>query len=200
MIDIVFETHSISEDNERGIATGWLPGRLSARGRSLARELGARYRDADLAAVFSSDLARAVETAELAFAGSDPVPRTDPRLRECDYGALNGAPADRLAPRSRYIATPYPNGESYRDVVERVRAFLADLTPFAGGRVLLIGHSATRWSLEHVLRGTPLEDLVDAPFAWQPGWRYRTPQHSGGEIDRAGSWPRSDAGRRRSAP
>ena len=26
-IEIVFETHALSEDNERGIATGWLPGR-----------------------------------------------------------------------------------------------------------------------------------------------------------------------------
>lgn len=173
-VEIVFETHSITEDNERGIATGWLPGRLSERGRSLARGLGARYRDIDLTAVFSSDLARAVETAGLAFAGRDVALRTDARLRECDYGELNGAPADRLVPRSRYIATPFPNGESYGDVVERVRAFLADLAPYAGGRVLLIGHSATRWALEHLLLGTPLEDLVDAPFDWQPGWSYRT--------------------------
>ena len=26
-IEIVFETHCLSEDNEQGIATGWLPGR-----------------------------------------------------------------------------------------------------------------------------------------------------------------------------
>lgn len=38
---IVFETHSITEDNELGFATGWLPGRLSATGRELARDLGA---------------------------------------------------------------------------------------------------------------------------------------------------------------
>ncbi|MFD0889954.1 hypothetical protein ACFQ08_35890 [Streptosporangium algeriense] len=37
-VDLVFETHSISEDNERGVATGWLPGRLSERGRALAAE------------------------------------------------------------------------------------------------------------------------------------------------------------------
>ncbi|MGH3547501.1 MAG: hypothetical protein ACRDQU_05150 [Pseudonocardiaceae bacterium] len=37
---IVFETHSWSEDNDRGVGTGWLPGRLSERGRELARELG----------------------------------------------------------------------------------------------------------------------------------------------------------------
>ena len=35
-VQIVFETHSWSEDNDRGVATGRLPGRLSARGRELA--------------------------------------------------------------------------------------------------------------------------------------------------------------------
>ena len=36
-IDIVFEVHQLSEDNERGVATGWLHGRLSERGRTFAR-------------------------------------------------------------------------------------------------------------------------------------------------------------------
>src|SRR5205814_3948072 len=151
-----------------------LPGRLSERGRGLARELGVRRRDDGLAAVFTSDLARAVETAAIAFGGS-PLPiRADPRLRECDYGELNGAPAAKLAPRSRFIALPYPGGESYRDVVERVRGFVGDLVGFEGRRVLVIGHSATRWALDQLLAGSALEDLVDAPFDWQPGWLYRT--------------------------
>src|SRR6266508_328559 len=97
-IQIVFETHSISEDNEHGIATGWRDGRLSERGRILATELGARRRNDGIAAVFTSDLGRAVETARIAFAQM-PVPiLTDWRLRECDYGSLNGQPADRLHP------------------------------------------------------------------------------------------------------
>ncbi len=173
-VEIVFETHAISEDNERGIATGWLPGRLSERGRSLAGDLGARHRDDRFAAVFSSDLGRAVETVAIAFAGTDLPVRADPRLRECDYGRLNGAPVGELAPRSRFITTPFPGGESYHDVVERVRDFLADLAPYEGRRVIVIGHAATRWALEHLLAGRALEDLVDAPFAWQPGWLYRT--------------------------
>ena len=40
-------------------------------------------------------------------------------------------------------------------------------------RVLVIGHVATRWALDHVTRGVPLEDLVAADFGWQPGWEYR---------------------------
>jgi hypothetical protein len=34
-IELVYETHSVTEDNERGVATGWLParGKLAAGGR-----------------------------------------------------------------------------------------------------------------------------------------------------------------------
>lgn len=66
-IEIVFETHSTTEDNEAGRATGWLPGRLSEQGRAQARELGRRRARDGIAAVFCSDLRRAVQTAELAF-------------------------------------------------------------------------------------------------------------------------------------
>jgi len=131
--------------------------------------------DDRLGAVFSSDLARAVETVAIAFEGTELPRRADPRLRECNYGDLNGAAVAQLVPRSRFLETPFPGGESYRDVVERMRDFLADLTPYEGRRVLIVGHSATRWALEHLLAGRFLEDLVDAPFAWQPGWRYQTP-------------------------
>jgi broad specificity phosphatase PhoE len=174
-IKIVFETHSMTTDNEEGFATGWLPGRLSEAGRGFARALGERRRDDGLAAVFTSDLARAVETAEIAFGGSGLAVRKDRRLRECNYGELNGRPVSEIdAERLRRIDEPFPGGESYRGVVERVRSFLDDLAPeLDGTRVLLIGHSATRWALEHLLIGTRLEDLVLAPFEWQEGWTYR---------------------------
>jgi hypothetical protein len=39
--------------------------------------------------------------------------------------------------------------------------------------VLLIGHVATRWALDHYLAGRPLTELASAEFDWQPGWTYR---------------------------
>ena len=68
-VELVYETHSTSVDNERGIATGWLDGELSARGREQALELGRRRRGDGISAVYASDLGRAVETAEIAFGG-----------------------------------------------------------------------------------------------------------------------------------
>jgi broad specificity phosphatase PhoE len=173
-VDIVYETHSITTDNEAGRATGWLPGELSARGRLLAAELGARRRGDGLAAVFTSDLTRAVQTAEIAFAGTAVPIHRDARLRECDYGELNGMPVAQLAAlRSRHVDVPFPGGQSYRQVVDATRDFLRDLAAWDGTRVLVIAHSANRWALEHLLLGHRLEALVDAPFAWQEGWHYR---------------------------
>jgi len=173
-IRIVFETHSTTEDNEHGIATGWLPGQLSAAGRAQAAELARRRADDGIAAVFSSDLARAVETAAIAFAGTGIPVLLDWRLRECDYGALNGSPAaDLHSHRAGHIDRPYPGGESWWQAAARVGSFVADLNlRWAGQRVLVIGHVATRWGLDHLLNGESLEDLAAADFAWQPGWEY----------------------------
>jgi broad specificity phosphatase PhoE len=54
-ISLVFETHSTTVDNERGRATGWLPGLLSEQGRVQARRLGDRRRNDGITAAFSSD-------------------------------------------------------------------------------------------------------------------------------------------------
>jgi broad specificity phosphatase PhoE len=174
VIELVYETHSTSTDNENGVATGWLPGRLSDVGREQARELGARRRDDGVAAVFCSDLGRALETAGIAFGETGIPVFVDWRLRECDYGELNGAQVARLdAVRLQHVDEPFPGGESYRDVVRRTERFVADLgLRWNGARVAVIAHSANRWALQHLLEGTALEELVAAPFDWQPGWEF----------------------------
>lgn len=176
-VQLVYETHAITTDNEVGIATGWLPGRLSERGRETAAELGARRRDDGLAAVFVSDLERARETVRIAFAGS-PIPVVvDERLRECNYGRMNGMPRARLdAERSAHLDEPWPDGESYRDVVERTASFLVDLVASRDrGRVLVVAHSANKLALDHLLLGADLDELADKPMDWRPGWEYLVP-------------------------
>ena len=175
MIELVYETHSTTTDNEAGIATGWNQGQLSETGRGQAEALGERRRDDGITAVFASDLRRAVETAEIAFAGSGIPVHEDRRLRECNYGELNGAPVAEIdGERLRRIDEPFPGGESYRDVVVRTRSFLEDLpAELEGTRIVVIAHSANRWALQHLLEGTVLAELVAKPFDWQEGWLYR---------------------------
>ena len=172
--EIVFETHAISTDNEAGIATGWLEGQLSEEGRRLARRLGERRRGEWIDTVYTSDLGRAIETAELAFGDSGIPIRRDARLRECNYGLLNGGPVFEVErDRIKRIDEPFPGGESYRQTVDRMRSFLGDVALEHGsGRIVVIGHSATRWALDHLLKGVPLEVLVGTSFEWQEGWLY----------------------------
>lgn len=173
-VRLVYETHATTTDNEDGIATGWLPGRLSDLGRRQALELGERRREDGLDTVFVSDLHRAVETAGLAFPGGVPPIRQDVRLRECDYGVLNGSSAALVAARrTRHIDEPFPGGQSYRQVVAATSAFLRDLVAeWDGASVLVIAHSANRWALEHLLTGKTLPALLADPPPWQPGWHY----------------------------
>jgi broad specificity phosphatase PhoE len=147
------------------------PVRLSPTGRQQAAELGTRRRGWP-DAVFTSDQSQAIETALIAFPGA-PLPIVhDPRLRECNYGDLNGSPAATL-PRLAHVETPFPHGESYRQAVARVAECLAEVRQaWDGRRVLMIGHAATRLAVAHLLTGADLAELIQAPFTWQPGWSY----------------------------
>ena len=173
-IEIIFENHSTSVDNEQRVASGWLDGCLSEKGKQRAKALGERRLTERIDEVFTSNLARAIETANIAFGGSGVPVYLDKRLRECNYGTLNGVPVTQLeAERSKHIDEPFPEGESYSDVVRRVQDFLNDLScDWNGKRVVVIGHSATRWALDVLLSGKALPDIVSAPFAWQEGWCY----------------------------
>ena len=173
-VQLVYETHAITTDNEAGVATGWLPGKLSARGRATAAELGGRRRDNGLDAIYVSDLERALETVRIAFAASDIPVVVDDRLRECNYGHLNGMPRERLErERAAHVDVAWPAGESYRDVVARTRRLLGDLMRnHDGGRILLVAHSANRLALDHLLLGRDLTALASEPFDWQPGWEH----------------------------
>lgn len=174
MRTLLFEVHGESVDNRRGLASGHRDAPLSPLGRRHARDLGDRHRSEPPAAVFCSDLRRAYATAELAFAGR-PIPITrDARLRECDFGTWTGRPAKEIeAAREAHLAIPFPGGESYTDVVQRVAEFLDELRANAAWKhILIIGHRGTWYALEHLLGGRSLPDVIRGPWRWQPGWRY----------------------------
>ena len=173
---VLFETHATSLDNEAGLASGWFDVDLSATGEDQARMLGVRRRHDDLAAVFCSDLARATRTAEIAFSDRPlPIVR-DARLRECNYGTLTRRPTTEIDQRRGvHVATPFPDGESYQQVVARVAAWLTEVrSTHAGQTVLVIGHRATFYALEHLFKEVPLLEAVTSTWQWRPGWTYRS--------------------------
>jgi broad specificity phosphatase PhoE len=147
---------------------------LSDAGRVQAALLGERRRRDGIDVVFASDLNRSVETAQIAFGASELPVLLDWRLRECNYGRMNGMPRRQLdAERSARLDVQFPGGESWREAVQRVALFLDELAEErAGQRVLVIGHVATRWALDQRASGRPLGDFLSEPFGWREGWEY----------------------------
>lgn len=173
-LTLVFETHATSLDNEAGLASGWFDVALSATGEKQARALGARRRGDHLAVVFCSDLTRSFRTAEIAF-GDRALPiLRDARLRECDLGDLTRRPIVEIEQRRHlHLVHPFPNGESYQQVVNRVSEWHREVArQFDAGTILMIGHRATFYAIEHLLNGAPLHTAVTSPWTWQPGWTY----------------------------
>lgn len=76
--------------------------------------------------VFCSDLNGARDSAKLAWEGVYQI-TSDARLRECNYGTLNGASSDFVETMQgdEAITNSFQDGESYEDVKARVADFLA---------------------------------------------------------------------------
>ena len=168
---IYFETHATSLDNEAGLASGHYDTDLSPLGEKQAGGLGKRYAAIALDRVLCSDLRRSWRTADIAFADRAISIVRDPRLRECAYGEWDRAPQGTIdTERPHRINVPFPGGQSYLEVVGATRACLDDHSEAA--RVLIVGHRATWYALEHLLRGRELAEVIATPWRWQPGWQY----------------------------
>lgn len=174
MIAIIFEAHSTTLDNEAHRASGWVDVDLSELGKKQSIELKDRYQGKTLDAIFTSDLQRAVKSG-VPLANELKIPiYPDARLRECNYGELDGADKSLVDGQKKdRLNSPFPQGESYEDCMVRMKDFLEYLaTNFAGKTVMVIGHRATQYGLEHHINGKDLYACVTDPWSWQPGWKY----------------------------
>jgi len=175
MTTIIFESHSTTFDNENHLSSGWFNAELSVLGKNQAKELGERYKNKKFDAIFCSDLQRSYKTAEIAFEDRNFKIIKDKRLRECDYGDFIKYPNEKVeTEKEKRIAEPFPNGESYEQTAERMKSFLEDLLKnYDDKKVMIIGHRATQYGLEHWINGLPLKKIVIGPWKWQPGWEYK---------------------------
>jgi len=130
--------HGETTHSRDGILAGWVDIPLTERGAAQAEAVGPLLAGETFTGVWSSDLRRAVQTALTAWG----APVADPRLREINFGELEGARWDTLDPEyTRALATfdgfHPPGGETLEDVRDRVAGFLSEL---AEGRHLVFTH------------------------------------------------------------
>ena len=170
---IYFASHGTTYDNEAKLASGWKDDELSPLGRQQAAEYKDLLKDLQIDLIACSDQVRATETVRLAFGESLPV-IADARLRELNYGDLNGAPKSDVDPaKINHITEPFPGGESYNDALARTHEFYNELKENHGDKnVLVVGSRATQHGLQTLVEGTTIEELLQIPFKWQPYWEY----------------------------
>lgn len=146
--------HAETTWNREGRVQGHSDVPLSERGRRQAEALRRRFEGAEVL-VYSSPLARALQTAESAFPGR-PI-ACDARLKEVHFGQFEGRTlAERLEAPSWQLwsqnafAERAPGGESYGELRARAVAWLDGLPE--APHIVAVTHSGTiQMLLSHVL-------------------------------------------------
>jgi broad specificity phosphatase PhoE len=145
---ILLARHGETDWNREGRFQGHADPPLNSTGRAQAVDLSVALMAEEIAAVYSSPLRRALETAEVVAAshGLEPLPVDD--LREVDVGSWSGLTRAEVEERfpaqfARWLAygQGWEDGETYEEMGRRaVDALLRLAAAHDGERVLAVTH------------------------------------------------------------
>ena len=162
VMDLILIRHGAT-DVATGVCLGHSDPPLSARGFTDVQRLSASWDAPPPRFLFSSDLRRAQQSAQVFAARFAIEPLLDARLREVDFGRWDGRRWDEIARQDaeayrhwldNWVIQEAPDGESFADVLRRTGAWLAALLGNTrdGDCVLAIAHAGSiRALLCHVL-------------------------------------------------
>jgi probable phosphoglycerate mutase len=172
--NVLLIRHGQSKGNAERRFGGHTPTPLSARGRNQAEATALTLQSESITAIYSSDLARAIDTAKpLANVTGLPVTSTT-AFRERDVGVMEGLTFEDAAQKhpEQYAALlrrdfehVLTGGESYRQLLDRARQKLdQNIEDHRGGRIVVFSHTGTICILALHLMGA-----LDAPEL-KPVW------------------------------
>jgi broad specificity phosphatase PhoE len=104
---------------------------LTSVGLTQAQDVATRLATSPIRRLYTSDLLRAVQTAEIVSRAIGVDARRDGRLRERSYGVLEGRPNHEVPMLGRREGEVPPGGESFGDVVRRVGGLLGECVDHA---------------------------------------------------------------------
>jgi broad specificity phosphatase PhoE len=173
-MDLLLIRHAESVGNAQGIIQGQAEYPLSDLGRQQAKALATRLQreESELDAVYSSDQSRAAETAQLLAAPLDMPVITDERLREYDFGEMNGVawrdiesrfPTVWHALQEERAWLPIPGEEGHQAFHDRLAASLASIRArHTGQTVAIVSHGGSLGMILARLMGLPVQ--LQQPF------------------------------------
>jgi probable phosphoglycerate mutase len=131
--------HGETVSNASKKISGWSDVNLSAAGIAQAEAIKSRLQGHTFDDVWSSDLKRAIDTAKLAWGTT---PKTDPRIREINFGTLENRHWEKIDPQ--YIKSLIefknfnpPGGENLHEFATRLKNFITGLKQ---GKHLIFTH------------------------------------------------------------
>ncbi len=157
---LILTRHGETEENKKGIMQGQKIGTLSKKGILQAKKLALRLKGKKIDAVYSSDLARAKNTAkEIMIFHPKTSLHFSKNLRETNLGKYTGKKASAIdwANRPKSI-------ESRASMMKRVKKVLDKAyKKYPNGTVLFVGHIGTNKSLSRVILKNPLKKITCQP-------------------------------------
>ena len=176
---IITVQHTESEHHLNGHAGAWGNWNLTENGRKQAYEIGRWLRKEGCGegyVMYSSDLARAAQTAEEINKTLNLTPIMSELIREVNAGAGNGKPwdwydANKIPNSGGYDPDyrPFPDAESDRDLWNRVKPFYEEILAGSDEQIIIVSHGCLLSFLQAMLMGIEFEGLRAARFNGRSG-------------------------------
>jgi len=169
-VKIYLIRHGRTKDNEEKRFVGWQDTDLSEEGCLQAEKLALRFQDKKIGALYSSDLLRAIKTAEILGKKQGIKPRKSNMLREINFGEWEGLTYEEIMhsykkEAQKWLKNPLlyspPGGESLLQVYARMEKFLNSLSPPENNdeAIVLVSHGGAILSVLHKYLGLRKEDI-----------------------------------------
>ncbi len=156
--------HGQALSNVKEIISSWPEkGRfpLTEKGRKDIKERAQELKDKNVDFIFSSDLLRTKQTAQIVSEKIGIEPFFEKRLREYNVGIFNGKPEidyrKHMEGKNRFKESSQ-RGETYNQIAERVLDLFKELEEkYSGKNILIISHQVPLTLLEAQIKGVSFE-------------------------------------------
>ena len=171
---IYITRHGETQWNVKGLMQGWKDSELTEKGIDNAKRLGERLKDINFDVIYSSPLKRAVDTAKYINGEKNTKIVLVESLKEMGVGVWEGmehSKVKELYPEQHtnfwerpHLFKPQENGESFEEVLMRVKKVWQDIINAGGDNVLIVTHAVVLKTLYMILKNLELKDLWNPPF------------------------------------
>jgi len=159
--------HGETIENALRLIQGHLGGSLSRKGQGHAEKLAEQLKHVELGAIYSSDLNRTRQTAEIIIRHHKVPVTFTPLLRERNFGELQGKPIYLIdlwslkTGKNRWLIEP-KGGETIAEFQSRIKSFLSRLSKIKTRKpVLIVSHRGTMRMIMAIAKGIdPVEAMA----------------------------------------